>query len=534
MATQNNPLAGNPYGIQSEYLHNYRYYPQQPCYDIQYYPWNVAIDKGWILLCAGMVFSMQIGHALLESGSVRRKNSYVVFYKYLLNIIAGILAFWVLGFALAFGDAYDNFLGGHVYYAGDNWRGCNSVLNENTQYAIFTFMFAVAMLSNAVWNGVVSERITLKAAAINSFIYMFLTWPIVAAWVWGVGWMYYYGVFDFAGSGVVSLTGAASGLAALLIIGPRYNRWNSFEDVYDERISEQEMKGMRSIPVERISGDEGAYNMQSKQSQEVSRQVTFLNMARLRQRAFDEENDNFGIGNLGSLMIGGLFLWVGYIFLQAGSSWGLIKSGLNLWTFSEQAAVATLIGGMGGGLITYFLRTPLMYGFRAPRRLRFEAAGTMRGVIAGIVATGAGAGEYEPWESFVAGLIGGLFYVFLSKLMEAVRLDDPMDNFAIHAGGGMVGIMVESFLNPVEGIIYGNLTGGKMFGLQLMESVVIFVWSFLVTLIVFLILKAVRILRVDLRTEVCGYDYVEYADEIDFTGKNLLVRKIDSSVGKKA
>jgi len=254
----------------------------------------------------------------------------------------------------------------------------------------------------------------------------------------------------------------------------------------------------------------------------------------LRQRAFDQENDEFGIGDLASLILGGMFLWVGYFFLQAGFTWGMFKSGLVLWTFAEQAAVATLLGGAGGGLAAYLLRTPIMYGFRAPRRLRFEAAGVMRGILSGIVATSAGCATYAPWESFVAGCIGGLFYVLIAKIMDAVKMDDPTDNFAIHAGGGMVGLMVMSFLDTVVGIIYGNITAGRIFGVQLMESAVIGAWGFACGLIAFGFYKLFRMLRVDLRTEVCGYDYVEYADEIDFTGKNLLLRKVDPAVGKKA
>jgi len=64
---------------------------------------------------------MQIGFAFLEAGSVRKKNSHVVFYKIMLHSLVIVLAFWLLGFAFAFGDSFHNFIGGKYFYAGTSW-----------------------------------------------------------------------------------------------------------------------------------------------------------------------------------------------------------------------------------------------------------------------------------------------------------------------------------------------------------------------------------------------------------------------------
>jgi len=250
-----------------------------------------------------------------------------------------------------------------------------------------------------------------------------------------------------------------------------------------------------------------------------------MNLARIRQRAFDEENDSFGVGNLAYLMMGGFLLWVGFFFLASGATWGVIKANTAIYGFMERAALGTLFAGSAGGFVAWLLRKAIMYGARSPSRMRLEAAGVMRGFIAGIVAVLAGAAYYEPWAAFVAGAWGGILYVLVAKLFDALKWDDPTESFAIFGGGGAAGVMIAAFLNKLLGIFYGNVTWGRTFGYQLMGAVVIAAWSLVCSGIFLWILKLMNLLRVDVRTEVVGYDYLEYADEIDFTGKALTVKK---------
>jgi len=87
-----------------------------PCADNDY---AIALNKLWVLVCGAMIFSMQIGFAFLEAGSVRKKNYGYVFYKILLHCLTGVLGFWITGYAFAFGNSYNSMLGGQLYYAGD-------------------------------------------------------------------------------------------------------------------------------------------------------------------------------------------------------------------------------------------------------------------------------------------------------------------------------------------------------------------------------------------------------------------------------
>ena len=514
----------------SAYALDIRKFPLPVCNDNDFAD---AINAGWVLTTAGMIFTMFLGLTMMEAGSVRRKNSSVVFYKYIICSFIAIFAFWAIGFAFAFANSAASFLGGGNYYFNREWTQCNPLTNTKDQYSFWCLQMFNALISLWLTLSMVSERVTMKAAFIYTFFHIFLIYPISVAWTWGLGWVANIGYGDYGGTAPVFLTGAYAGLAGLILIGTRYNRWNTYEDVYDERMMEVEMKGIRSIPVER-QGDEGPYYPNVRSSREVSRQVTFINTARLRHRAFDEENDNFGIGNLSLFLIGFLLTWIGFYFFGMAQTWGLLKSGTTLWRNAAIAGVNIIIGAFSGGLVSLLLRTPIMYGPRAPRRLRYESIAAVRGALAGMTAVLSGASYYYPWASLIAAVFGGLFYVIAAKLIEAIKLDDPVETFATFAGGAGAGIMVNAFLIPIIGILYDNPTAGKIFGWQLLGNTIIPVWSFIIAFIIWMIIKVLRILRVDLRTEVVGYDFVEYADELDFTGKKLMVRKVEPAVGKKA
>jgi len=202
-----------------------------PCSDNDY---AYATNKMWVLTCAGMIFSMQIGFAFLEAGCIRKKNWGYVFWKLMLHSLIGVLAFWLFGYAFAFGDATDNFIGGKRFYAGNSWNQCQVDSNAVTQYDQWSFNYGIAVVVVAITNGSISERTSLKATCIHSFLMVAFIYPVVISWVWGGGWLVSNGYLDFTGSGVVHCTGAAAGLAGMLMVGPRYNRWNKYENIFDE------------------------------------------------------------------------------------------------------------------------------------------------------------------------------------------------------------------------------------------------------------------------------------------------------------
>jgi len=371
----------------------------------------------------------------------------------------------------------------------------------------------------AITNGSISERTSLKATCIHSFLMVAFIYPVVISWVWGGGWLASNGYLDFTGSGVVHCTGAAAGLAGMLMVGPRYNRWNKYENIFDDGEKENmvEMKGLKVLALDRIPEERSM----PQPVTELKQQISSANIGRLRKKVDDDEYDAFAISNLTYVLFGGLFLWLGFIFFNAGSTMGLYKSGVTLWYFAELAAVNTFTAGCGAGLLCLLVKTPLMGGWKAPRHLRDEAASVCNAFLAGMVANGAGMNYYDPWASWCVGIIGCIFYMLLCKLFDVLQIDDAVEAVQLHGGGGTAGVLCVAYFNKLNGIYYGNPSYGKVFGTQLMGWTAIVLWSFLTGLIIWGTCRIFGILRVDLKTEVIGYDFYDFADDFDFSGKQL-------------
>ena len=497
---------------------------------IQYYSdendYTFAIDKIWTIITGTSIFSMMIGFAFLEAGSVRKKNTHIVFYKIMLHSLIIVLAYWLIGYAFSFGDESIYFIGGKKFYAGDSWDQPQKNIQENTQYSNWVLQYGVATVVVAITNGSISERTSLVATSIQAFLMASIIYPVVVAWTWGKGWLDGLGFVDFSGSGIVHCTGAYAGLAGILIVGPRHNRYGESENIMKVKIKTQQNKEVEQKVLEGYdflasSGStffnrEGANNL---------KKITQLRINQLRQRVLDEEYENFAVSNLAYTLFGGLWLWMGFILYNAGSTIGVLKSSHDLWIQSETAAVNTFLAGSAGGLYCLLFRNPIMHGWKASRKLREEAPAVCNAYLAGMVACGAGMNLYVPWAAFVAGLFGGIFYVGLCKLFEQLKIDDACEAFQLHGGGGTAGLFLNALLHPFKGLIYNSPEKGQFFGAQITGWFVIAGWSFICNLMIWSILKKFKILRTDLKTEIVGYDFAEFAEEYDIPGQEYLHMK---------
>ncbi len=175
------------------------------------------IDLLWILLCAFLVFLMQFGFALIETGTVRSKNTINVAMKNLIDTIFGIIFFWLIGFGIMFGTD----LGGLIGFSDFAIEGKN--LNQNA-FFFFQAMFAATAIT--IVSGAVSERIKFNSYIIIAIVVTSLIYPIFGHWAWGEnGWLNTLGFKDFAGSTVVHSVGAWIGLAGALVLGPRLGKF---------------------------------------------------------------------------------------------------------------------------------------------------------------------------------------------------------------------------------------------------------------------------------------------------------------------
>lgn len=177
------------------------------------------VDLVWILIAAAMVMLMQAGFTALESGVTRAKNSINVATKNISDFIVSVLIFFLMGYALMFGQSAGGFFGTN----GFSLEG----LDAPNDYAMFVFQATFAGTAATIISGAVAERMKFGAYLFISAIVVSVVYPISGHWIWNAdGWLAQAGFVDFAGSTVVHSLGAWVGLAGAIILGPRLGRFS--------------------------------------------------------------------------------------------------------------------------------------------------------------------------------------------------------------------------------------------------------------------------------------------------------------------
>jgi len=181
---------------------------------------SAGADLTWLLLAGVLVFFMQSGFALLESGTVRHKNYQNILLKNCMDACIGGLVWWAWGYGFALGvDSEGSGFIGSKYFFG---RG----LEEDGKFGEWFFQFAFACTAATIVSGSLAERVNINCYLLFSFFMTGFIYPVVVAWTWGGGWLTELGYVDFAGSGIVHLTGGISGLAGAIICGPRLGKFD--------------------------------------------------------------------------------------------------------------------------------------------------------------------------------------------------------------------------------------------------------------------------------------------------------------------
>jgi Amt family ammonium transporter len=181
-----------------------------------------AIDTVWVALCAALIFFMEAGFALLEAGFVRSKNAMSIIAKVIIDITFGGIAFFIVGFGIAYGSSNGWFA--IDFGIMDNDLGLGLTVSNN----LFWFIqlgFAIAAIS--IVSGALAERMKLFSYAILVVFFCAIVYPLVANWVWNPnGWLAIRGFNDFAGSAAVHAMGGFAALAAAIVLGPRIGKYS--------------------------------------------------------------------------------------------------------------------------------------------------------------------------------------------------------------------------------------------------------------------------------------------------------------------
>ena len=177
-----------------------------------------GMDTLWVVTAAALVFFMQAGFALLESGSSRAKNAINVMMKNYMDVCIGSIFFWMIGYGLMFGVNESGFFG---------WSDFMMSNASMWDYTLLLFQTMFAATAVTICSGAMAERMKYSAYLISICFIVSIIYPIYGSWVWnGDGWLAELGFIDFAGSTVVHSIGAWCAFAGVIVLGARTGRYD--------------------------------------------------------------------------------------------------------------------------------------------------------------------------------------------------------------------------------------------------------------------------------------------------------------------
>lgn len=437
---------------------------------------KIAINFTWTLIAGFLVMFMQAGFAMVEAGLCRVKNAN---HTYMMNFFVygcGLLAYWLIGFAIQMGGAAGNAnLGGlqalntehPLSLFGKTWGifGQNGMLLTGHTYDVgvmVIFLFEMVFMDTAltIVTGACAERWKFLTFAVSSVLMGAFTYPLFGNWAWGAGWLSQLGTnlglgkgyCDFAGSGVVHAVGGVTALAVALIVGPRIGKYNR------------------------------------------------------------DGSSNAIIGHdISAVLIGCFILAFGWFGFNPGSTLGASANG-NLRIGS--IAVNTMLAGCTGtfGALLY------MWGLKG----KPDASMSGNGLLAGLVAITAPSGFVSPVSSAIIGLVAGVLVCLSCAFVENVlKVDDPVGAISVHGANGLwgvlsVGLFADGTSNyggswngvtgSVTGLFYGDATQlvAQLVGISTLLGFV-FTFSFLLNWGLDIFVGQ----RVSAETELAGLDLPE-------------------------
>ena len=185
-----------------------------------------AVDKElwgvWFLIGAALVFFMQCGFAMVETGFTRAKNAGNIIMKNLMDFCIGTVVFILIGFGLFLGEDMVGLIGTpglDIFTA-----------YENFDYSNFVFNLVFCATAATIVSGAMAERTKFLSYCVYSGVISALIYPVEAHWIWGGGWLAQMGFHDFAGSTAIHMVGGLSALIGAKILGPRIGKFETDKD----------------------------------------------------------------------------------------------------------------------------------------------------------------------------------------------------------------------------------------------------------------------------------------------------------------
>lgn len=447
---------------------------------------RIGLDTIWVLVAAMLVFFMNAGFAMVESGLCRAKNTVNILAKNFIVFAAATISFWAIGWGLMFGDGTpwiglhglffasgaDNSPALGAAYAAMNpfstatYAGVYSALNWTPVpfWAKFFFQLVFAGTAATIVSGAVAERIKFKSFLVFSFLLVAFVYPFSGHWIWGGGILgaapgasglaAFFGNFrDFAGSTVVHSVGGWAALTGAIILGPRLGKY----------------------------------------------------------RADGSVNPIFG-HSMTSAALGVLILWLGWFGFNPGSTMSA-GNGTAIAHVLVNTNMAAATGALGATLTAWWL-------LKKP-----DLSMVLNGCLAGLVAITAPCAFVSVASGAIIGLIGGVLVVLGVLFFDRVKIDDPVGALSVHLLNGVWGTLAlglfynDGIATNVAALATG-LSPFAQFAQQLKGVALVAVFTVVVSAVFWYGLKWTLGLRVTRAEELGGLDVGEHGMEAypDFQG----------------
>jgi ammonium transporter, Amt family len=416
---------------------------------------KVMLDTFWVLVTAFLVFWMNAGFGCVEAGLCRAKNATNILAKNFVVFALSAIAYWVVGFALMYGDG-SSFVGAHGWLlsgadnspaVGAAYSGVFSALNWTGVPLLAKFFFQLVFAGTAatIVSGCVAERIHYKSFMFFTLVLVGVAYPITGHWIWGGGWLASMGMRDFAGSTVVHSVGGWAGLAGILLLGPRRGKYKP------------------DGSVQPIAGH-----------------------------------------SMALVFLGGLILWLGWFGFNPGSTMAVDPVAI------AHIAMTTNLACCAAILSSTVLAWKMLG--------KPDFSMTVNGALAGLVAITAPCNFVSVTSSAIIGLVAGIIVVPAVLLFDRLKLDDPVGALSVHLANGIWGtIAVGLFATSAApgGGADGLFNGGGFGALwaQLVGVVAVGAFTLTISLLAWFVIKVTMGLRVTPEQEAVGLDLSEMGME---------------------
>lgn len=435
---------------------------------------RVGLDTLWVLIAGMLVFFMNAGFGLVESGLCRSKNTVNILAKNFVVFGLSTLAFWAVGFGFMFGDG-SSFMGseGIFFLSGaDNspalgeaylsmnpfsttvYEGVYSALNwtPTPLWAKFFFQLAFAGTAATIVSGAVAERIKFGSFIMFSLVLVGVIYPISGHWIWGGGFLGGANFRDFAGSTVVHSVGGWAALAGVIVLGPRLGKYTKDGKVHP------------------IPGH-----------------------------------------NLTSAALGVLILWLGWFGFNPGSTMA-VMDGSAISYILLNTNIAAVTGTLAATLTSWIL-------LKKP-----DLTMTLNGCLAGLVAITAPCAFVTLASGAIIGAIAGVLVVLAVIGFDKIKIDDPVGALAVHLVNGAFGTVALGLFYDIGtatniAALPPALAEGQTWTwvdqtlVQLKGVGAVGLWVFPTSLAIWYLIKFTLGVRVTKEEEVEGLDIGEHGND---------------------